>query len=69
MIDLNSLLQDPEALAALLGRVAEADLYSEIGRRRRAKLVHPSGGKVWSKHRPGYSRCRCRDCNVKRAAQ
>ncbi len=25
-----------------------------------------SGGKVWRKHRAGYSRCRCEKCNASR---
>lgn len=25
-----------------------------------------SGGKVWRKHRAGYSRCRCAKCNERR---
>ena len=32
-----------------------------------ALLRKRSGGKVWSKHRPGYSRCMCAKCNARLA--
>lgn len=40
---------------------------SEHGRRCNALRKNPSGGVVWAKHRPGYSRCRCAVCIKKRA--
>lgn len=53
-------------LHALLRHIPDAVFFSETQRRRGAKTVNRSGGAVWSKHRPDYSRCRCRACNAKR---
>lgn len=54
-------------LATLLRDIPDALFFSETQRRRGAKTINRSGGKVWSKHRPGYSRCRCAPCNLRRA--
>ncbi len=40
-------------------RSLNAQLNSSLIRKR-------SGGKVWRKHRAGYSRCRCARCNARR---
>ena len=45
----------PEHIRSLWGK-----LTSALRRKR-------SGGKVWRKHRPGYSRCMCAKCNQRRA--
>ena len=48
-----------------------AELTADQIRSLNAKLnsslvVKRSGGKVWRKHRAGYSRCRCARCNTRR---
>lgn len=48
-----------------------AELTADEIRSLNAKLnsslvVKRSGGKVWRKHRAGYSRCRCARCNERR---
>lgn len=40
-------------------RTLQQQLNSSLVRKR-------SGGKVWRKHRAGYSRCRCARCNARR---
>ena len=44
----------PEQVRSLRGQ-----LHASLPRKR-------SGGKVWRKHRAGYSRCRCAKCNRRR---
>ncbi len=75
MIDLQAacfaVWKDPsdEAIAALLRQLPDAPLASETARRRGAKTVNRSGGKVWGHHRPGDTRCRCAKCNRGRDAR
>ncbi len=43
-----------------------AEIRSLIAKLSSSLVVKRSGGKVWRKHRAGYSRCRCARCNARR---
>ncbi len=51
------------------GAVLTPDQIRSLNAKLNSSLrVKRSGGKVWRKHRAGYSRCRCAKCNGRRAA-
>lgn len=44
-------------------------ILSERARRNSARRTNPSGGRVWKKHNPDTTRCRCADCSKTRAGK
>lgn len=52
-----------------LSKVPDADLWSEINRRRGGLRASYTGGLVWAEHNETTSRCRCVTCNKVRAAK